>query len=226
MEDKFLNREFSEDEVRDNYTKVAWFYDLWSLLTESKAAKKVIEIADIKNGESILEVAVGTGLVFKEILKRNPDGINKGIDISKSMLSRAKKRMSKLIGNNYKLEIGNAYNIPFDDNSFDLVINNFMIDLIPEKDFRKILSEFYRVIKPSGRAVVSTMAFGQKRYNKVWHLIARKFPVLLTGCRPVSIVNNLQEVGFIIEKTEQISQNTFPAEVIGVLKRPTQKYDA
>ncbi len=94
-----------------------------------------------------------------------------------------------------------------------------MIDLLPEKDFEKILSEFYRVIKPSGRAVISTMAFGQKWYNKFWYWIARKLPDLLTGCRPVSIVHNLKEVGFIIEKTEQISQNTFPAEVIGARKR-------
>ena len=221
MEEKILIRKFSENEVKDSDSKVAWFYDFWCWLTESKAAKKVIEIADIKDGESILEVAVGTGLVFKEILKRNPSGINKGIEISPSMLSRANKRLSKLNNSNYKLEIGNAYHLPFKDNSFDLVVNNFMIDLLPEKDFEKILSEFYRVIKPSGRAVISTMAFGQKWYNKFWHWIARKLPDLLTGCRPVSIVHNLKEVGFIIEKTEQISQNTFPAEVIGTRKQHT-----
>ena len=96
-----------------------------------------------------------------------------------------------------------------------------MIEQLTEKDFEKILSEFYRVIKPSGRAVISTMAFGQKWYNKFWHWIARKLPDLLTGCRPVSIVHNLKEVGFIIEKTEQISQNTFPAEVIGTRKQHT-----
>lgn len=218
MKEKILNRKFFENEVKDSYSKVAWFYDFWSWLTESKAAKKVIEIADIKDGESILEVAVGTGLVFKEILKRNPSGINNGIEISPSMLLRAIKRLSKLNDSNCKLELGNAYHLPFKYNSFDLVVNNFMIDLLPEKDFEKILSEFYRVLKPSGKAVISIMAIGQKWYNKFWHWIARKFPDLLTGCRPVSIVHNLKEVGFIIEKTEQISQNTFPAEVIGARK--------
>jgi ubiquinone/menaquinone biosynthesis C-methylase UbiE len=119
------------------------------------------------------------------------------------------------------LEIGDAYHLPYKDHSFDLVINNFMIDLLPENDFKKIFSEFYRVIKPSGRAVISTMSFGQKWYNKIWHWIARKFPDLLTGCRPVSIVHNLEEVGFIIEETEQVSQNTFPSEIITVVKRHT-----
>jgi len=221
MEENILNRKFSENEVKDSYSKVAWFYDFWSYLTESKAAKKVIEIAKIKDGESILEVAVGTGLVFKEIVRRNSNGINKGSEISPSMLSRANKRMSKLNNSNYTLEIGNAYRLPFEDNSFDLVVNNFMIDLLPEEDFETILSEFYRVLKPSGRAVISTMAFGQKWYNKFWHWIARKLPDLLTGCRPVSIAHYLTEVGFIIEKIEQVSQNTFPAEVIGAIKQHT-----
>jgi len=220
MDEKTLHRKFSENEVKDSYSKVAWFYDFWSLLTESKAARKVIEMADIKDGERILEVAVGTGLVFKEILKRNPGGINNGIEISPSMLLRADKRLSKLMNTNYVLDIGNAYNLPFKDHSFDLVINNFMIDLLPEKDFLRILSEFYRVLKPSGRAVISTMAFGQKWYNKFWHWIARKLPGLLTGCRPVSIGINLKEVGFEIEQTEQLSQNTFPAEVLRAVKPP------
>ncbi len=221
MGQKLLNRKFSEKQVQDSYSKIAWFYDLWGLLTESKAAKKVIEIANIKDGQSILEVAVGTGQVFKEILKRNPGGKDNGIDISPSMLTRANKRISKLNHGNYILEIGNAYHLPFKDNSFDLVVNNFMIDLLPVNDFEKVISEFYRVLRPSGRAVISTMAFGQKWYNKCWHWIAKKIPDLLTGCRPVSIVNDLKEVGFQIEKIEQISQNTFPAEIIIAMKQPT-----
>jgi len=219
MEKKILDRKFSETEVKDSYSKVVWFYDFWSFLTESKAAKKVIEIAAIKDGENILEVAVGTGLVFREILKKNPGGINNGTEISPSMLKRAKKHLGKFNSSNYTLEIGNAYNLPFRDHSFDLLVNNFMIDLLPENDFEIILSEFYRVLKPSGRTVISTMAFGQNWYNKFWHWIARKFPGILTGCRPVSIVQNLKEVGFIVEKTEQVSQNTFSSEVIGAVKQ-------
>jgi ubiquinone/menaquinone biosynthesis C-methylase UbiE len=218
MEEKTLNRSFSENDVQDSYAKVAWFYDCWSWLTESKAARKVIEIARIEDGEHILEVAVGTGLVFKEILKRNPNGVNAGTDLSSSMLSRAQKRLRKLNNKNYKLEIGNAYQLPFADNTFNLVINNFMIDLLPEEDFAIVLAEFYRVLKPNGRAVISTMAFGVKSYNKIWHWLARNFPALLTGCRPVSIAPNLNAVGFTIGKKEQISQNTFPAEVIEAVK--------
>jgi hypothetical protein len=36
----------------------------------------------------------------------------------------------------------------------------------------------------------------------------------LTGCRPVSIKENMEKTGFLIENDEQISQNTFPSEII------------
>ncbi len=73
-----LPRNFSEGKVKHYYSKVSWVYDFWSWLTESKAAKKVLELAEIQDGEQILEVAVGTGWVFAEIVKRNKSGWNVG----------------------------------------------------------------------------------------------------------------------------------------------------
>jgi ubiquinone/menaquinone biosynthesis C-methylase UbiE len=208
-----LKRTFSEENVRDSYSRIAWFYNFWSWLTESRAAEKVIDLAQIQDGEQILEVAVGTGLVFAEIVKRNMNGRNEGIDISPAMLSRAERRLKHHKGG-FHLQIGNAYQLPFEANTFDLIINNFMLDLLPENDFATILSEFNRVLKPSGRVVISTMSFGGKWYNKIWHWIAKHFPSLLTGCRPVSLHDHLVNAGFGNIEVEYLSQNTFPSEVI------------
>lgn len=214
-----LLRDFSAENVKDNYSKVAWLYDFWSWLMESKAAKRVIELAQIQDGEQILEVAVGTGSVFEEIVKRNKHGMNEGIDITPTMLSRAEKRLKRLDPDkkNFRLQIGNAYKLPFTDNTFDLVVNNFMLDLLPENDFVNILSEFNRVLKPSGRVVISNMAFGKKWYNKIWHWIA-KLPSILGGCRPISIYDYPVKAGFNNIDVEYFSQNTFAAEVLRAKK--------
>jgi len=58
---------------------------------------------------------VGTGLAFYEIVKRNRKGQNLGIDISPGMLNKARKRLSKLSGTNYQLELGNAFHLPAED---------------------------------------------------------------------------------------------------------------
>jgi ubiquinone/menaquinone biosynthesis C-methylase UbiE len=213
-----LPRRFSEHEVRDDYAKVAWFYNLWSRLTESKAARVELQLAGIKDGEQVLEVAVGTGRVFSEIVRRNGAGHSEGIDLSESMLRRARHVMRAVPHDRYELRTGSAYKLPFESHTFDLLVNNFMLDLLPAEDFATILSEFRRVLKPEGRIVLSTMTFGRAWYNRIWDWIATHIPSLLTGCRPVAMTPYLDRAGFDAVASKYISQNTFPAEVI--LARP------
>lgn len=211
---KILERKLDRTLTIKNYKNIVWFYNFWSWLTESKAAKYVIKYSEIKDGETVLEIACGTGIVFEKIVKQNPNGENMGIDLSPDMLKKAKKRLKKIKNTNVKLKEGDALKLDFKNNSFDLVINNFMVDLMPFDTFDKIAQEFFRVIKPNGRIVISTFSFGKKKVNKFWHWVAKRFPDLLTGCRPVSFKENLIKAGFNIEKVLEISQNTFPSEVI------------
>lgn len=220
---KVLERSLDKSKTKKNYKNVVWFYDFWSWLTESSAAKYVIEFADIKNYESILEVACGTGVVFEQIVKRNFNGFNIGIDLSSDMLNKAKKRLNKINNSNYELREGDTLSLDFEDKYFDTVINNFMVDLMPAETFDIIAKEFYRVIKPNGKTIVSTFSFGEKKVNKFWFLLAKKFPDLLAGCRPVSFKENLIKAGFKIEKSVSISQNTFPSEVICAKKQLLNK---
>jgi ubiquinone/menaquinone biosynthesis C-methylase UbiE len=116
------------------------------------------------------------------------------------------------------LKEGDALNIDFDDNTFDIVINNFMVDLMPQESFDKIAHEFHRILKPQGILTISTFSFGKKRVNKMWLWVAKYFPDLLTGCRPVAFKENLVKAGFKIERVIEISQNTFPSEIIKARK--------
>ncbi len=77
--------------VTETYTGIAPIYDVWGRLTESKARRRCLEWAAIRDGEAVLEVAVGTGLTFAEILKRNPSGRNEGMDLTPAMLDRARR---------------------------------------------------------------------------------------------------------------------------------------
>ncbi len=215
---KILDRNFDQLKVQTSYKNVVLFYDFWSWLTESVAAKKVLELAEIEDKQTILEVACGTGIVFEKIVRENPNGINIGIDLSPDMLGKAKHRLQKLNIHNFELKEGNVLQLELRDNSFDILINNFMVDLMPEETFDKIASEFYRILKPGGIAVISVFSFGEKRINKFWYWVSKNMPALLTGCRPVSFKKNLMNAGFSIVTDLQLSQNTFPSEVLKARK--------
>jgi ubiquinone/menaquinone biosynthesis C-methylase UbiE len=215
---KILDALVKKADVQKVYRSVAPIYDLWSTLTETKARKRCLELAQIQDGEKVLEVAVGTGSAFVEILRRNPHGSNTGIDLTTEMLSRARKKAEKLGIGNYSLEPGDAYDLSYPDGEFDVVLNNYMFDLLPEQDFPLILGEFFRVLRPGGRLVMANMTKALQWYSSLPELVYRIRPSLLGGCRGVYLLPYLESAGFTGTRREYISQMTFPTEVLFALK--------
>ncbi len=213
-----LEAKLGKDEVRQIYRQLAAGYDVWGNLAESKARKLSLKLADIHDGDAVLEVAVGTGLTFAEILKLNPSGRNEGIDLTEEMLVRARKRADKTGAGNYTLKVGDAYNLEFPDDTFDVVLNNYMFDLIPEEDFIRVLTEFKRVLKPGGKLVLASMTQGQKWFNNIWEGLYQIAPALLGGCRGVNLQTYVDSAGFKDLHRKYISQFMFPSEIVYAVK--------
>ena len=201
-------------EISRLYDRLSGHYDIWAKLTESRAAKRALELARIQNGARILEVAVGTGLVFQEIVRRNPNGDNTGIDLSEGMLARARHRLSKRNIANYHLVRGSAMALQIQSDSIDLLMNNYMIDLIPYPQIPVVLAEFHRVLKPGGRLVLVNMTRGQSAGSNLYDWFASCFPRLFGGCRGVQMSSILQQHRFRVQTREYIQQCLFPSEVI------------
>ena len=208
-----LKRSFSTDQTKRSFSKVAWFYDYWGKMTESKAIAEAISMSGISDNQKVLDVGVGTGQMFERILKENGNGFNFGIDLSKQMIIKVKKKFNSLRANRL-LIIGNAFNLPYKNQSFDFLFSSYVMDLLPENSFGKILNEFKRVLNANGTGILITMSMGKRWYNKLWYLIAKYFPAILTNCRPVDLSGYIVSSGFNVVRRVAISQNTFPSEVI------------
>ena len=79
---------------------------------------------------------MGTGAAFVELVRRNLTGKNIGIDLSPKMLAKAKKRLQAFSDNSYSLDIGSAFALPVESGSIDLLMNNYMFDLIADQPCR------------------------------------------------------------------------------------------
>jgi len=213
-----MDAKLNQDEVRETYRKFARTYDIWGNLMESKARRYCLEMADIKNGESVLEVAVGTGILFEKLLQMNPQGRNEGIDITAEMLNRARMRIQQSGSTNYILKHGDAYHLDYPDGYFDVLLNNYMFDLIPERDFATILAEFGRVLRSGGRLVLVNMTKGSLWFNALWEFFYKITPSLLGGCRGVELAPYLEEAGFVQRHRKYVNQFSFPSEVISGIK--------
>jgi ubiquinone/menaquinone biosynthesis C-methylase UbiE len=210
-----LPRSYSPEAMKKQYAGVAWFYGLWGRLTEDEALRRLLQLAELNNGCRLLEVAVGTGRLFAELVARNASGRNEGIDLSPDMLVRARKRLARrAAGSSYRLQEASAYSLPFESASFDVLFNTFMLDMLPTEDHPRVLGEFKRVLAPGGKVAIAYFSHGQKPANHVWVWLARHFPSLLTGCRPIRLDTSLKQLGFEILHHEDISQNTFPSAIV------------
>jgi ubiquinone/menaquinone biosynthesis C-methylase UbiE len=218
MNQEILEARYTHQEIVRKYNLIASIYDIFGILAESKARRRAIEMASVQNGEKVLEVAFGTGLNFVEILKRNPKGWVDGIDASTKMMEKTQRRISKIGRKNYALHLGDCRRLPFSDGAFDVLMNQYLLDILPVEDFLPLLEEFRRVLKNGGRVVLVHMTKGEKWINQFYETIYKMKPPLLAGCRGVLAKPFLEEIGFKDFQREFVSQFGFPSEVIKGIK--------
>lgn len=181
--------------IREVYNRMSRIYFLAAPL-EKKARMRGIELAQLKPADKVLEAAVGCGYSFVEILKRvDRNNIVYGIDLSPVMLKNTKKLAIKKGYENFDLREADTRHLPFPDETFDLLYNSYMLDLIPIADFPVVLKEFRRVLKKGGRLVLVNLGKKDSRpvfYEKLYKLS----PYFWGGCRPVLMESFVKEVGF------------------------------
>ncbi len=209
-----------QSEIGRLYDRFSRVYDLWGKLTESKARERALQLADIQDGSNILEVAVGTGLAFEQIVRQNPHGKNMGVDLSYGMLAKARNRLGRLDGGNYFLSHGSAAALDIASDSVDVLVNNYMFDLISFKQMNRVLAEFNRVLKPQGKLVLVNMTRGRGMGSRIYDRLYRLFPKAMGGCRGVALSDRLPGQGFKVLTREYVQQMLFPSEVILAVKQP------
>jgi ubiquinone/menaquinone biosynthesis C-methylase UbiE len=112
------------------------------------------EHAGIKEGDSVLDLGSGAGndcFVARAIVGDN--GKVTGLDFTEEMILKAKKNNQKLGYKNVEFIKGDIDNMPIPDNSYDVVISNCVLNLVPDK--QKAFQEIFRVLKKKGHFCIS-----------------------------------------------------------------------
>ena len=108
----------------------------------------------LEPGEQVLDLGSGAGtdsLVAAQMV--GPEGRVTGIDMTPQMLAKARSAAAEMGQTNVEFVEAEAEHLPFDDGSFDVVISNGVIDLVPDKD--AVFSELFRVLVPGGRIQIA-----------------------------------------------------------------------
>jgi demethylmenaquinone methyltransferase / 2-methoxy-6-polyprenyl-1,4-benzoquinol methylase len=153
-----VKTEEKAERVRAVFDSVATKYDLMNDLMSFGIhrlwKRYAVELAGLRPGHKVLDLASGTGdLAARFSGLVGPDGMVTMTDINAAMLDQGRARMADrgLIGNVKYVQV-DAEAIPFDDNMFDCVTIGFGLRNVTNK--QQALNEMFRILKPGGRALV------------------------------------------------------------------------
>jgi SAM-dependent methyltransferase len=112
------------------------------------------EYADLQPGERVLDLGSGAGMdAFVARRDVEADGHVHGVDLVEEMVEKARTNADKLGYENVTFAVGDIEDLPVDDASFDVVLSNCVLNLVPNKE--RAFGEMARVLRSGGRFSVS-----------------------------------------------------------------------
>jgi demethylmenaquinone methyltransferase/2-methoxy-6-polyprenyl-1,4-benzoquinol methylase len=148
--------------MKDPYKRTARFYD--SLVEPPNAVLRKIglEICPPRAGMKVLEVGCGTGTNLSLYDEAGCDVF--GIDLSPAMLEVARHKL----GEHADLRLADAAQMPYADDSFDLVVAFLTLHEMPTATRNAVMNEMVRVVNRGGRLLLIDFRSGPIRFPKGW----------------------------------------------------------
>jgi len=173
----------SKSHVHDLFENIAPKYDKMNDIMSFKQhkvwRKKTMKLMNVQPGQTALDLCCGTCDWTIDLAKASQTGKITGLDFSEQMLAVGKRKV-QAAGLDKQIELvqGNAMELPFADNSFDFVTIGFGLRNVP--NYKQVVSEMLRVVKPGGKIVCLDMSKPQVQpFKSIYYFYFEKIVPLL-----------------------------------------------
>jgi len=210
--------------ARRNYDRLAPLYDLLAEPFERRGRRIGRHLLDIRPGERVLEVGCGTGADLAALATATgPRGWCLGLDLSERMVRRTDQRLTRReVTERATVAQADAVQLPLAPRCFDAVYLSFTLELFDADDLIAVLQECARVLQPTGRLGVVSLAMTDDPplMTRLYLRAHRRYPSLL-DCRPIPTDQLLARSGFTVLVRRRPSMWGLPVDVI--VARPTTR---
>jgi len=216
----------TENVTQRFYDRISSCYDAIADGGEHKARQRGVELLAVQPGEQVLEIGYGTGHSLVDLAKAAGDsGRMSGVDISPGMQSVAQRRVDDAgLSSRVELKVANTPPLPYEADQFDVVSMSFTLELFPLETIPAVLAEVQRVLRPTGRVGVVSMATTKEGEDdslleRTYKWMHAHFPHFV-DCQPIPVEDFFVNAGFSLALAERLSIFTMP--VAAVVGKPTE----
>lgn len=219
-----MARTITRDEARRFYDKFGARQDHQDFY-EAGALDLLIQLGKFSCADNVLEVGCGTGRLAAQLLTdRLPASARYvGIDLSSTMVKLARDRLEPFGARQQVHSSGGEFEFSRYGGPFDRVVSTYVLDLLSPKDIQTCLAAAHAVLAPGGLFCHAGLTRGtgliSKTTSTLWALIHRAKPLLVGGCRPLTLVDFIPQKQWRLIHREVVISATIPSEVVILRKR-------
>jgi ubiquinone/menaquinone biosynthesis C-methylase UbiE len=197
------------------YDYLAGVYPVSTFFFHSKAHKCALEMSGIQDGMRVLEVATGSGEMFRRLVRANPGGSTVGLDLSPKMAARTQLHARrKFPGANASCQAVDARHLPFRDESFDAVVCCYLLELLSNDDIAIALRECRRVLRSRCKFTLVLIGQNTEVFNRAYRFGGAIAPAFWGRQVANHVPQMIQRNGLKIIAERSVRQGFYPSRVL------------
>ncbi|HUS07755.1 MAG TPA: class I SAM-dependent methyltransferase [Bryobacteraceae bacterium] len=207
------------DRTRRIYDRLAMVYPVSTFFFHSKAHRRALEVAGIHDGMKVLEVATGSGEMFRRLVKVNPNGATVGLDLSPNMAARTQRRVrDEFPEARTQCKAVDARHMPFRDESFDALVCCYLLELLSADDIVLTLMEFRRILRKRGLLTLVLIGQNTEIFNQLYKVCGKIAPAFWGRQVEERVPELIESMDFRIVTDRMVRQTFYPSRVLTARK--------
>jgi ubiquinone/menaquinone biosynthesis C-methylase UbiE len=203
------------DRTRRAYDRMAAVYPLSTMLFHSRAHRCALAASGIRDGMRVLEVATGSGEMFRRLVRVNRGGSTLGVDLSPNMAARTQRAAVRSFPSaSAWCQAVDARSMPFRSESFDAVFCCYLLELLSGEDILSTVGEFRRVLRDRGCLTLVLIGQNTALFNSVYRVLGRVAPAFWGRQVEQRVPEIIEAVRFRILRDHMVRQIFYPSRVL------------
>ena len=203
------------DRTRRVYDRLAAVYQVSTMFFHSRAHRCALGASGLRDGMNVLEVATGSGEMFRRLVRANRMGTTLGVDLSPNMAARTQRTARhKYPAAKAHCQAVDARHMPFRNEVFDAIFCCYLLELLSTEDIVGTLGEFRRILRDRGSLTLVLIGQNRPSFNAIYEVLGKLAPAFWGRQVERRVPELIEAAPFEIVQDRMIRQTFYPSRVL------------